>query len=219
MSIRLERRFSAGLTFNTSYTWGKAIHDFDVISPDSRNLHMSRGPADIDNRNRFVTSFLYALPFGKGAGFEGEILGGWQIAGALVSRSGQHFTPTLSSDISNTASGTDRPNAIGDTRISSPDPRIGWWNKAGLSMPAQYTFGNAASGILIGPDFNNLDLSLQKVTKVRESKSVEFRVEVFNVANHPNFASPNTKFDTPLFGTLSSALDARQVQLGLKYIF
>jgi len=223
MAVRFERRFSAGLTFNTSYTWGKAIAD--VATPNMLNKRLGHGPEDIDNRQRLVSSFLYELPFGpakrfaSGSGPVGRIVGGWQFAGALVLRSGQTFTPSLSTDVSNTASGTDRPDAIGNARIASPDPRVGWWNRAAFAMPAPYTFGTAGTGILIGPDFKNLDFSLQKVTKITEAQRFEFRAEFFNITNHPNFASPNTKFDSALFGTLSSALDAREIQLGFKYIF
>lgn len=224
MTVRAEKRFSAGLTFNTSYTWGKAIHD--QSSPDMRNNRQGRGPADIDNRNRVVSSFLYELPFGSGkrfgsgvGGVMSKIIRGWQMAGVLQLRSGQAFTPTLSADVSNTTVRSDRPNVIGDTRSSNPGPRTGWWNRDALTMPAPFTFGNAGAGILVGPDLKNLDFSIQKVTQVGESKNLEFRAEFFNIANHPNFASPNSQFDSPLFGTISAALDARQIQLGLKFIF
>ncbi len=217
MSIRAEKRFSDGLTFNTSYTWGKSIHDQGT--PDSRNNRLGRGPAQVDNRHRVVSSFLYELPFGSDGGPARHIVGGWQISGVLQLRSGQAYTPTVRTDFSNTTVRADRPNVIGDTRSSNPDPRAGWWNKAAFTLPELYTFGNAGTGVLVGPSYKNLDLSLQKVAQVTESQSLEFRLEFFNISNHPNFASPNTRFDSPLFGTVSNALPSRQVQLGVKYIF
>ena len=215
-SIRVEKRFSDGLTFNTSYTWGKAIHD--QASPDSRNKRLGRGPANIDNRHRLVSSFVYELPSG-GSGPARHIIGGWQISGVLQLRSGQAYTPGLRTDVSNTTVRADRPNVIGDTHASNPDPRAGWWDKAAFTMPELYTFGNAGTGVLTGPSFKNMDLSLQKVAQVTESQSLEFRLDFFNLTNHPNFGAPNVRFDSPSFGTISRALSARQLQLGVKYVF
>ena len=103
--------------------------------------------------------------------------------------------------------------------IESSRANRGWWNRNAFVTPDLYTFGNSGTGILVGPDLKNLDFSLTKNFRVSESKSFDFRAEVFNIMNHPNFGSPNTQWDTALFGVVTSALDSRQVQLGLKYIF
>ena len=216
-SIRVEKRFSDGLTFNTSYTWGKSIHD--QSTPDSRNNRMGRGPARIDNRHRLVSSFVYQLPSGSGAGPARHIVGGWRISGILQLRSGQAHTPTVRTDFSNTTIRADRPNIIGNTNASNPDPREGWWNKAAFTLPELYTFGNAGTGVLVGPSFKNLDLSFQKQVRVTESQSLEFRIDFFNITNQANFGAPNTRFDTSAFGTVSSAMTARQLQLGVRYVF
>jgi hypothetical protein len=211
--VRIEKRFANGLTFLSSYTLSKAIQD--QASPNMLNNRQGRGPADINNRQRLVFSYVYRLPLAT----ERKFIGGWQVAGVLTMRSGQSFTPVLTADVSNTTTRLDRPNRIGDPHKDDPDPRSGWWNRNAFVTPELYTFGNSGTGILVGPDLKNLDFSLTKNFRVSESQSFDFRAEVFNIMNHPNFGSPNTQWDTALFGVVTSALDSRQVQLGLKFIF
>ena len=211
--LRIEKRFANGLTFLSSYTLSKAIQD--QTSPNMRNNRMGHGPSDIDNRQRLVFSYVYRLPIAR----DRKVIGGWQISGVMTLRSGQAFTPVLTADNSNTTTRQDRPNRIGDPKSSNPDPRTGWWNRGAFVTPELYSFGNAGTGILTGPDLKNLDFSLTKTFRVTESKNFDFRAEVFNIVNHPNFGSPNTQADTALFGVITSALDSRQIQFGLKYIF
>lgn len=217
MIVRIERRLSNGLSFLSSYTLSKAIADQG--SPDMLNNRRGRGPAGIDNRHRWTFSYVYAIPFGRGQSSPAaRILGGWQLSGVLTLRSGQPSTPSISQDISNTASGN-VPNLIGETRRADSDPRGGWWNPNAFALPTLYTIGNAGTGILVGPDFRNLNFSLNKNYEIGESKRVEFRAEFFNITNHPNFGQPNSQWDSPLFGRVSEALDSRQIQFGLKLIF
>jgi hypothetical protein len=211
--LRIEKRFSGGLTFLGSYTWSKSI--WDQTTPDPSNTRMGRGPSPIDNRHRVVFSYLYELPFLKNNGY----LGGWQISGVVTLRSGQPLTPTLTADNSNTTARQDRPLAIGNPAIDNPDPRVGWWNRSAFTTPPIYTYGNAGTGILVGPAFNNVDFSTSKNFRVTEGTRLQFRGEIFNILNHPNFGQPNTQWDTALFGTVGSALPSRQIQFGLKLVF
>jgi len=213
---RLEKRFSEGLTFMANYTFSKAIAD--QTSPDMLNNRLGRGPANIDNRHRFVTNFLYVLPAPRLTGPAGVLVTGWQMSGILTLRSGQALTPTLSSDASHTLAFNDRPDLIGNWKLSNPTPSA-WFNKSALATPAPFTFGNAGAGILVGPPLKQLDFSLMKMTNITENKKLEFRSEFFNITNHPNFFNPVTTFDSAAFGRVNSALDGRQIQFGLKVIF
>jgi hypothetical protein len=217
MITRLEKRFSQGLTFQTNYTLSKAIADQGT--PDMLNTRLGRGPANIDNRHRLVTNFVYLVPTpGKLTGPLNTIISGWQMSGILTLRSGQSLTPVLSADNSHTLSFTDRPDLVGDWHISNPSPS-GWFNKDAFRIPQAFTFGNAGTGILYGPPLKQFDFSLMKVTNVTERERLEFRAEFFNLTNHPNFYNPNVTFDSASFGRVSSALDAREIQFGLKLIF
>ncbi|MBI4473150.1 MAG: TonB-dependent receptor, partial [Acidobacteria bacterium] len=215
MIVRIEKR-STSFTFLSSYTLSKAIAD--QSSPDMLNNRRGRGLASIDNRHRWTLSYIYSIPSPGGGSAVAKILGGWQASGVLTLRSGQPVTPSMSQDISNTASGN-RPNQVGNPRRSDPDPQGGWWDPAAFARPELYTIGNAGTGVLVGPDFRNLNFALNKNFQIGESRRVEFRAETFNITNHPNFGEPNSQWDSPLFGRVSEALDSRQIQFGLKLIF
>lgn len=216
MILRVEKRFSHGLTFLASETWGKAIGDQG--SPDMLNESLGRGPLDIDNRHRVTANFVYELPFLRGDSLASKIFGGWQTSGVLTFRSGQAITPRITQDRSQTFLNADRPDLIGDWKKAKPDPS-GWWNKDAFRLPAPLTFGTAGTGALIGPEFKSLDFSLGKNFKITESKRFEFRSEFFNFTNHPNFYRPETAFDNANFGVVTQALESRQIQFGLKFIY
>jgi hypothetical protein len=217
MILRMEKRFSRGLTFLASETWSKTIGD--AASPDMLNERLGRGPLDIDNRHRFTASFVYQLPFlNKGQDLTSKLIGGWQVSGVLTLRSGQALTPRLTTDRSQTFLLADRPDLVGDWKAAQPDPSQ-WWNKAALQLPPSLSFGNAGTGVLVGPGLQQMDLSLGKNFKLAETRRFEFRAEFFNFTNHPNFFRPETAFDSANFGVVTQALESRQIQFGLKFVY
>lgn len=212
--MRAEQRFSHGLTFLASYTWGKSLDDVGGAAAgggtqDVRNLRAEKGLSNYDARHRFTLNYLYELPF----------LHGWQFGGITVLQSGQPLTPNLSVDNSRTgASSTDRPNLIGNPNRGRHVPDQ-VYDPAAFQTPPAGTFGNAGRDILIGPDYKNFDLTLSKKFQIRESQHVLFRAEVFNAFNHPNFDLPNRFTNTNSFGKIFSAKAPRQIQFALKYVY
>jgi hypothetical protein len=84
-------------------------------------------------------------------------------------------------------------------------------------------FGNLGRNVVIGPGFNNSDLSLMKSTKIGERMTVQFRAEFFDLFNHANLGQPGNVVDSPSFGRITNTRfptgesgSSRQVQLGLK---
>jgi hypothetical protein len=87
-----------------------------------------------------------------------------------------------------------------------------------FEKPPQFTLGNAGRNILIGPGSQNLDLAVSKQFAITESKSVQFRAELFNAFNHPNWGNPGTTLGTASFGVINSNSNLpRDIQLGLKF--
>jgi outer membrane receptor protein involved in Fe transport len=238
LQARAEKRFSDGFTFLVSYTFAKSIDDSSGVPAsiastnnpqNSFDLRAERGLSEFDVRHRFVASFIYELPFGKGkqflsGGIIAQIFGNFEIAGIVVSQTGRPFTPRISSDRSNTGQLQDRPNIVGNPRIDNPDPAL-WFNTAAFALPIAGTsviagtFGNAGRNILTGPGFHNTDIALVKRIKFGETRNLELRGEVFNLLNTPNFDLPNTFADSNQFGKIFSAGPARQIQFGIKFDF
>ncbi len=232
MQARAEKRFSQGFTFLASYTFSKAIDDSSGVPAstattnnpqNSFDLRAERGLSEFDVRHRFVASFIYELPFGKGKSFlqdgiAAQIFGNFEIAGIVAAQTGRPFTPRISADRSSTGQLQDRPNVIGNPRLDNPDPQL-WFNTAAFAIPATGTFGNAGRNILTGPGYSNTDIALVKRIKFGEVRNLELRGEVFNLFNRPNFDLPNAFADSAQFGRIFSAGPARQIQFGIKFAF
>jgi len=189
--VTANKRFSHGLQFNASYTLSKSI-DYNsrntqgIVLQDSTNPRGSRGPSDFDARHRFVIGYLYELPL-----HGNRLVEGWALSGSTSLQSGNPETITLSgvSPLTNVAA-TVRPNVVGNPTVSTQDPAH-FFNPLAFARPAAGQFGNLGrNGLVTGPGFNNFDFSIRKRTRITERYQIEFRTEVFNIFNHPNFGQP-----------------------------
>ena len=241
LQARLQQRFSRGLAALVSYTFAKSIDDAsnffssagDPNFPqNSYDVRAERGRSNFDVRHRLSISYSYDLPFGNGKryfadkGWASTLLSGWQSFGVLTWQSGRPFTVALLSEIDNSGTGrsilgfgaNDRPNLIGDPQLSSPSTER-WFNTAAFAFPAPGTFGNAGRNIIDGPGYQSVNASLVKNTNLTERVNLQFRVEAFNLFNHPNFNLPDNFLGSPTFGQITSARDPRHLQFGLKLLF
>lgn len=211
-TLKVEKRFTHGLSLLSSYTYGKMIDDAGNPQ-NSYNLRAERGPSDFHNTHRYTLSSVYELPFRTK-----RILSGWQLSTIFIARSGQPFTPVYTNDNSGTGQFRDRPNIVGASNLSNPKPER-WFNTAVFVNPGSGRFGNAGKGSIIGPGMWNADISLLKNTRWSEHKNVQFRAEFFNAFNHTNFDAPNVQANNANFARIFSAQDSRQIQFGLKLFY
>jgi hypothetical protein len=248
LQLRLEKRFSKGLSGMVSYTWGEALTDApDHISTsgggagidtgvfrepqNGYDLRAERGPAEFDITHRFVASYIWELPFGRGRRFGNDwsrpmdlVLGGWQLTGIHVLQSGLALTATLggSSVLNLGGERRARPNLVGNPVLPSSERTVQrWFNTDAFAAfsPAPQAFGNAGVGIMRGPGLANFDFTLAKNIHLAERQYFQFRTELFNAFNHPNFGPPNIARDSSGFGQILTAANARIIQFGLKFYF
>jgi hypothetical protein len=242
LQLRAEKRFSRGLTFLASYTWAHALDIASNADLGAQNggdfryfIHpeWEYGNADFDVRRRFVFSYLYELPIGRGklllgnaSGVRNQIIGGWQIGGITSVSSGNWFTILDTNGVAN-SDGQQRPDLIGNVHATPCVPGT-FFNTCAFADPALGSFGNVRRNSVQGPGYQIWDFSLFKNFSVSERTKLEFRAELFNVFNHPNlqFAKSGpqnsintTTFGTPQFGFLTAARDPRQIQFALKLSF
>jgi len=225
MTVKVEKRFSKGLSYGANYSWSKSIDlnsQWGGTSPP--NAYDARataiGLSDFDRRHIFSSDLVYLLPTSSLRGFSGHLVNGWQINGIVQLRSGRPLNPTLTFDNANVGSrgNFQRPNVVGD--IEGPKTRQQWFNTSAFAVPLQYTFGNAGRNIIEGPGYANVDFALYKNFVLREGKDrIQFRSEFFNIFNRTNFNNPGTGFGTPGFGRITGTDSARQIQFALKYLF
>jgi len=238
LQTSVTKRLSHGLQFLAAYTWGKSIDDnsgssgstLSSISGDATNTRQARGPSDYDRRHRFTFSYVYAIPtwgFGlNDSAFGRKFFAGWQVSGITTFQSGAPFSITDSKGASLFGSTASRaswaPGATKDTATlsGSTESRLtAYFNKAAF-MSAGTLWGNTGRNILTGPGQQNFDASLSKITPFKESRLVEWRMEVFNLLNHPNFANPENKMTSAAFGTITSTVaNARVIQFGLRIVY
>ena len=232
--LRAEKRMSKGLSFLSSYTWAKLIDwgytsmyegNQTVIDPYNVRASM-RGRGTSDLRHRYVLSYLYELPFGRGKALGGSLTGplekiisGWLLTGISTFQSGFPLTATLSFDNTNTG-GLNIPDRITNPQLPSSERSIDrWFDTGALALPPQFVQGNAGRNYLDAPGYKNFDIGLIKNMRVGEDTLIQFRAEFFNAFNNVNFDPPDMVFGVQTFGRISSAGLSREIQFGLKVQF
>lgn len=248
LQIRLQKRFSSGLSFLGSYTWSKAVgyEGTDIFGDpaggggngslntyDRRNM---KGISRLNVPQNLVFSWVYELPVGRGKRFlsnlgpvTNQILGGWQInsietyrSGGAIGVSGGPFLP-LFNGINNVPN-LIAPNVRTAVSMGSFDPKTDrYLNINAFSEPSPFTFGN--SPIILpntrAPAYYDEDFSLFKKFYFSESKYLEFRAEAFNIFNRVVFGGPATNVNSPnTFGIIGGQSNTpRVIQLAAKFIF
>jgi hypothetical protein len=229
---KVEKRFSQGLSFLSSFTWSHNVDDYIEVSNNTTgdgavvpwNVGLNRGNSYSDIGRQWAFSAAYELPFGRGKAWlhQSRILdgfvGGWQLASLVTLRTGIPFTVVTSGGITN-AGGADRPNRIGSGDLPASQQTIyHWFDTSAFVVQPQYTYGNAGRNILFGPGLRNLDLSLSKSFRLTETKRLQFRAESFNFTNTPAFGQPNATLNALGAGQITTAGDPRRIQFGLKFM-
>ncbi len=243
LQVTIERRFSRGLSALISYTDSKLINDSFSSAGSAGaigefrlgrfNRRLERAIDTNDVTHRLVASAVYELPFGRGKpwlanarGIAGQLVGGWQVNGILTVESGV----PLQVRGANNFTGINFPDVIRDPSLPRSERSVvRWFDTDAFRNPADWTVGNAPRTLpnTRGPGMVDLALSAFKSFRLAEGKALQFRFESFNALNHVNLNNPNTSFSpnrqgvntNALFGRISSAMDARRLQLGLRLVF
>jgi hypothetical protein len=267
LQTTLTQRAWRGLNFVAGYTWAHSIDNASLnraATPQNSFLpKLERGNSDLDIRHRFTLSANYDLPSVKSWG---QILEGWQFNSILTVQTGAPWNVVdgfiNGNDISLTGEFQDRWNFIGNPgdfqappgqtipffptgtpaciAASANSANFGCYvvGNAMLVPPATGTFGTMGRNIFRGPGLTDWDFSVVKNWQASDRLGIQFRAEMFNILNHPNFASPNAAIfgfvdpsDPSTFGCRCGTPDVgganpvigtggpRNIQLGLKFRF
>ena len=239
--IRLQKQFSHGLNFITSYTYARErdnssagqdswLGNYAIIQ-DPNNLNGEWSVGGSDTPSRFVFGGSYLLPVGRGQAFGknwgrllSAIVGDWQLNSFATLQSGIPLSITmLSPDL---ADGAQRPNMAGKIRGLSPRSaaasRGSVFNDAAFSAPAPQVAGNTPrfESAVRADGVHNIDLSLFKVIVLGEGKRLQLRAEAFNATNTPQFDVPDSVYGDATFGEISGQANTpRQLQFGARFTF
>jgi Carboxypeptidase regulatory-like domain/TonB-dependent Receptor Plug Domain len=213
------------LTLNAAYTWGKTLTDvadrgFDgrntgAGAQNPRNFKLEYGPPGWDRRHIFTSGYIYELPFFRGrSDFVGKAFGSWKFSGITVIQSGFSLAPSMSTGVNGLAT---RPNLA--RSVDGPKTLEKWFNTEAFVAPPFGFFGNAGTGLIRGPGEQTWNWALFKGFPIRERAKVEFRVEAFNIWNHPNFDAVSTGLGSGNFGQVTRAMEPRILEFGLRFDF
>jgi len=243
--LRVQRRFSHGVSINGNYTWSHCISDINAGSLvgavgagllDLNNRHFDRSNCqtatlDMSSANSLdrrhianITAVLETPRFSKAT--LNKIASSWRLSSSYRVLSDAFLTATTGVDrqLSGAGGNTQRadrvlPNALCD----NPNPSC-WFNPAAFAPPALGTLGNSGRASLMGPGFWEIDAALSRIFRVREGMSFELRGEAFNLTNSFRAGSPGqptviTVINNQNFGKILTAQDPRIMQLALKFVF
>ena len=224
-------RHSRNMTVLLAYTFSKSLDDASSFTTmNFSNFHLSRALSSFDDTHNFVASYTYALPLDRALkSLPTRLTQGWNISGITRFATGFPIALSESGDRALTGtSGADHPNYIGGLAIT-PDvrntPNHQYFSPGVFTAEALGTMGNADPRFFHGPGINNFDLALQKITRVHESMSVQFRAEFFNAFEHAQFSTPTGSFTSKQFGDVTSVQTAsrgsggRIGQMSLKFLW
>jgi Carboxypeptidase regulatory-like domain/TonB dependent receptor len=224
------KRVSKGLEFLGSYTYAKSLDYNSLSSAETlfiQNAYNPRGDyglSEFDVRHRLVLSGFYQFPF-QGS----RLVSGWQLGLVQQVQSGNPLTPTLAIGPGPGISLVARPDISGPVQTTG-SPTQYFANKAVFVSPCVAGGachpGSLGRNSITGPGFVNTDFSLTKNTKINERFNLQFRSEVFDLFNHPNFGNPVLTTTSKSFGIIQSTRfptgdfgSSRQIQLALKLLF
>jgi hypothetical protein len=240
LQVKAERRVSSGLTMLTAYTWSHSISGPSDIggqvgggafigSPQDVYNHVNeRSTSGFDLRHRFVTTFLYDIPFLKNSSsLAGKVLGGWQASTILTLQGG--FPGPVGANVDTTGTGiASRPDQLPGVKANFPRGDrtwTRWFNTSAFTLAPFGRFGNSARTDAVRlPGIIIQDFSVNKSFRLREQMRFELRTEIFNLWNHfnPEPATLDRNVQSPNYGRIGGGVQGittRVIQLAGKFYF
>ena len=231
LQASFNRQFGAGFQAQVSYTWSRCTDDGSSTYPlenafgiaDPYDRAMDRASCAFNRTQNLVVNALYSLPFHRN-----RLLSGWRLATVITAASGLPVNVADGYDGS-LGGGEARPNYSGaagchpyqivNQRVAGP--AIQYFNPSCYTLEPAGTEGNVGRDSIYGPGLVNVDFSVLKRTRVTEKLDSEFRAEIFNLFDRPNFGLPNPSvFTGPTAGQITTlATPPRQIQFAMRLLF
>jgi hypothetical protein len=217
------RHAGRAFEFLAGYTYSKSLDQSSSLSESVNPLdaNLSRALSAFDMRHNFVASYKAKLPL-AGLSLSGIARFSTGMPVTLYNNNDTSLLGTIPNGINN--DGVDTPNYVPGDLLVNTNPRNGRaaFNTALFSLPELGQVGTAARRFFYGPGIENFDVALHKDLRLSESRSLELRLEAFNLLNHAQFYGPaavNGNITSANFGRIVAAADARKVQLAAKLWF
>ena len=202
--------------------WGQSPSEFDVHGT-------MRGLSSFHQPHSFLARINYELPGLSRTGWVGKAVGGWQMAGVVLLKSGTPFVIDTGSDGAGfgnvDGTGRDRPNLLDPSvlgrAIDDPDTSRALMPFSAFGFLALgQASGTLGRHVLRKDAINNINLSLSRSWPVGAEQAIDFRAESINLFNSPQFAEPGFNLTSPNFGQITNTLnDGRTFRFLLQFSF
>lgn len=251
-TIKLEHR-TPSLALTALFTWAKSMDDKSAAASigsstngwqgfmDNHNPKLDYGPSDFSVDHRFVASYVYQLPIGRGKRVLGNIgrganavIGGWQLSGVTVFQTGFPYSIFANDAQGLLATVVQRADQICDPTKGFTKTVNEWFNTSCFVNPAPGVYGTTKRNFLRGPGINNWDMGVAKTFAFSERVGLQLRIDTFNTFNHTQYNispggligsgsgggnNPGNGLGSSSFGKIQAAAPGRVVQLGGKLTF
>ena len=239
VALSIRQRLSRGLTYSAAYTrstlkdTASSVFDASILTgpltnaavADSFNLKRDYDYSTGDIPHYVGASVVWDLPIGGGrakqpGGVPGMLTRDWSIAMLVTLQSGAPVAVTQPNSLGYAGFTTQRPNLVGDPTLPSDERTpTRWFNTAAFATANQFSLGTASRNPVRGPSYRSVDLALMRLVRLGNDRAIELRAEAFNLLNTVNYGAPAATLGAANFGTITSALDPRVVQLAVKFTF
>lgn len=247
LQARLQRRFSDGFSLDVAYTWGKSIASSGLDNSDNTlriNIpefyHLNRAVSGFDRTHNLQINHILELPFGRGrrwlasAGrFTNALVSGWQVNGILSFYSGTPFGVTASAASLNAPESSQRADQVKPEVeiLGGVGPGQPYFDPLAFAPINEPRFGTAGFNILRGPGVASWDFGLFRNFQMSQNVNIQFRTEVFNLTNTPQFGNPGTNVSNMTlnpdgtvealggYSEITSAQGERIIRFGLRIGF
>jgi hypothetical protein len=228
--------------------WSHEIDDGSNGSGDGDSLTAQnvacqaceRADGAFDARNVLNANLVYEMPFGRGKAYWSDpgvlraIFGSLELNSIVTARSGFPVNVTIDRSSSATPDGNtnnQRPNLVPGVALTPPGSQTitEWINPAAFAIPLPGTWGNAPRNVARAPGAWQADFGIAKRIDLTERAQLQFRSEIFNIFNHPQYGQPQSDFSAGpgVFGSIISTVNTgpvgtgtpRQIQFALRLVF
>jgi hypothetical protein len=238
LQIGLKRNLSTGLLVTANYQYAHILSDGsngggESDAPQNNNCRPCEwGSTDYDAKHNLSASVIWTLPIGRGQALLGNInpivnniIGGWELSGIGISRTGFPINVTMSrktGDLPDGINKSQRPDRVPGQPLYASNRRSangGWFNPDAFTTPAKGQWGDLGRNALRGPGISQADMGMQKQFHIRESMALQFRADIFNIFNYDQVGNPNATWvgdsNAPgNFGTITKAFTTTPVAFG-----
>jgi hypothetical protein len=234
LQIQFQRSIARGIQALASYTWS---HSLDFGSTGTA-LQLTRGNSDFDVRNNLQGGLSWDLPRVRGGREAGLLLNDWGLDGRLMARSG-FPVPLTGSSFYDSITGQryyGGLNLVANQPLYLRKPQYPGGriiNPAAFSLPSGSLVGNAPRNFVRGFGATQVNIAVRRQFQLHDALALQFRAEVFNILNHPNFGYVDPTYTDATFGQATQMLNQslgtvasqyqqggpRSMQFALKLLF